>query len=240
MLGRGNCEEQFPNAAMQPSGLPGDLNIGGFQYPVSSDFGGSSRPVKKSNSAKTKIPPPALDVDGPFSNSMFQVALGDSTLIFSPQQLGFMPSNYWLAMDATFGDLVGKFFQRKNNANCRFPHKLYNALALVDHNPALFNLVGVQWVTDRLFKVDKFIFGRLLGIVSIDGALFHQQGNFPSHGFGEVPGTDIERLRLSFDIADVDQDRIRLFYHKGNGFAKSSNEDAVTRCKWITENQPRL
>jgi hypothetical protein len=229
---------------MQPPGLPADLNVGAFQYTVASELAAAPRPSKKAHgktaSAQTKAPPAKLDVDGPFSNLAFHTALSDSTLFFSPQALGFMPSNYWLAMDTTFGELVSKFFQRKNNASCRFPHKLYNALALVDHNPALFNLIGVQWVTDRVFKVDKLIFGRLLGIVCIDGGLFHQQGNFPSHGFGEVPGPDIQRLRLSFDLSDVDQDRVRLLYHKGNGFAKSSNEDAVSRCRWVTENQPRL
>jgi hypothetical protein len=143
-------------------------------------------------------------------------------------------------VDATFADLVTKFFQRKNNANCRFPHKLYNALALVDHSPALFSLIGVQWITDRIFKVDKLVFGRLLGITSIDGGLFHRQGNFPSHGFSELGSTELEGLRTVHDLADVDQDRVRLIYHKGNGFVKGSNEDAVTKCRWITEPEIRL
>lgn len=43
-----------------------------------------------------------------------------------------------------------------------------------------------MWVKDTVFKVDKCVFGRLLGIKSYDGGLFHSQGNFPSHGFREL------------------------------------------------------
>jgi hypothetical protein len=231
---------------MQP-GVPSDLNVGAFQYPnagVPFELGAPQRPTKKpkakSKGPRTKTLPSELDAEGPASNLAYQGALADPSIAFPPQALGFLPSNYWVSAEATFGDLVVKFFQRKNNANCRFPHKLFNALALVAHNPAMFNLIGVQWVTDRIFKVDKLIFGRLLGISSIDGGLFHQQGNFPSHGFGEVSGPEIDQLRMSYDLSDVDQDRVRLCYHKGGIFSKASNEDAVTRCKWITDNQPRL
>jgi hypothetical protein len=124
---------------------------------------------------------------------------------------------------------VTKFFQRKNSANCRFPHKLFHALSL-------FGLVGVRWVTDRIFKVDKYIFGRFLGIDSIDGGFFHRQGNIPSHGFAGLTAAEIRQVC----IANVDQDRVRLLYHKGNLFAKGSNEEVVTQCKWITESQQRL
>jgi hypothetical protein len=153
--------------------------------------------------------------------------------MFSPPALGFLPSNYWLTMDATFGDVVAKFFQRKNNANCRFPHKLFNALTLVAENPALFPLIGVRWVTDRVFKLDKLIFGRLLGIASVDAGLLHKQGNLPSHGFAELAAQEVAQLRARCDIADVDQDRIRLFYHRENFFTRNSNEAMITKCRWI-------
>jgi hypothetical protein len=254
---------------MQPSGLPpdfgpgqsasgqsgfngplsvtGELNAGGeFPFPGAplpyDDTGAPQVPKKgqsRNKQPKVKTLPVDLDIEGPSSNAVYQTALANSSLLFSPQALGFLPSNYWLAVDASFGDLVTKFFQRKNNANCRFPHKLYNALAVVDHDPSSFPLFGVQWVTDQVFKVDRLIFARLLGIVAIDGGLFHRQGNFPSHGFAELMGNEIEPLRSSHDVSDVDQDRVRLLYHRVNGFSKGSSEDSVTRCKWITEAEPR-
>jgi hypothetical protein len=79
----------------------------------------------------------------------------------------------------------------------------------------------------------------LLGIGAIDGGLFHRQGNFPSHGFTELNPSEFEQLRAVADLTDVDHDRIRLLVHRGGGFARTSNEDAVTSCKWITEAQPR-
>jgi hypothetical protein len=202
------------------------------------------RPPKK-QAAKSKPPrvkqlPQELEGQGPSSNAAYEAALASSSLSLSPQALGFLPSNYWLTADTTFGEFVTKFLQRKNNANCRFPHKLYNALAVVDHSPSMFPLLGVQWVTDRIFKVDKFIFGRVLGIMAVDGGLVHRQGNFPSHGFAELSLAEVDQLRGGFDLSDVDLDRVRLLYHKGNSFAKGTTEDAVTRCKWITEAEPRL
>jgi hypothetical protein len=160
-------------------------------------------------------------------------------LIFSSPALGFLPTNYWLTSDTTFGDLVGKFFHRKNNANCRFPHKLYNALTLVEHRPSMFAWVGAMWITDRIFKIDKLIFGRLLGIGAIDGALFHRQGNFSSHGFGELTSAEVDQLRPVYGLVDVELDRVRLLYHKGGLFVKGCSEEAISRCKWITEAKPR-
>jgi hypothetical protein len=183
--------------------------------------------------------PPELDIDDPSSNRAYQAAMEDPNLTISPQAYGFLPSNYWVNLDNSFNDLVTKFFQRKNNANCRFPHKLYNALTLVDRNPLMYGLIGTQWVTDQIFKVDKLIFGRLLGINSVDGGLFHRQGNFPSHGFAELNIGELESLRATCDISDVDQDRVRLLFHKGGGFSRDSTEDAVTNCRWLTEAEPR-
>ena len=188
------------------------------------------RKQPRQKTAKAKTLPLDLDVEGPMSNEAYQNALADQSLTVSPHDLGFLPSNYWLNLDSTFGDLVTKFFQRKNNANCRFPHKLYNALAIVDRTPEMYNLLGVKWVTDEIFKVDKLIFGRVLGISSIDGGLFHRQGNFPSHGFKELSQEELNELKATHDISDVDQDRIRLLHHPL--FNKQSKEESVNKCKW--------
>jgi hypothetical protein len=221
---------------------PGDRS---YQYPIRGlpfNVAGPPPPGKKSKPKvpKAKTLPPELEIEGAASNLAFQNATGDTSLVFCPQELGFLPSKYWLTGDVSFGDLVTKFFQRKNNANCRFPHKLYNALALVDRRPSLFNLVGVRWVNDRVFLVDKFILGRLLGINAIDGGLFHSQGNFPSHGFVELVGQELEQVKTRFCLAEVDQDRMRLLYHKPNMFSKNTNEDSVSHCKWIAENGLRV
>jgi hypothetical protein len=114
--------------------------------------------------------------------------------------------------DATFSDLVTTFFQRKNNANCRFPHKLFNALAMVQ-------LVGVQWVSEKVFHVDKLIFG----MACIEGGLFQGQGTFPSHGLADRPSAEITRLGVE-GLADFDEDRVKVLDHKRNLFARTSRE----------------
>ncbi|OHT11750.1 hypothetical protein TRFO_18731 [Tritrichomonas foetus] len=210
---------------------PAPVAAGGQGHQRKAGGGGAAR----QKTPKAKVMPTELDIEGPTSNTAYQEALNDQQLTVSPQALGFLPSNYWLNLDSSFGELVTKFFQRKNNANCRFPHKLYNALAIVQQDPKMYNLLGVKWITDNVFKVDKLIFGRVLGISSIDGGLFHRQGNFPSHGFKELNATEIAEIKKTYDVSDVDQDRIRLMHHPM--FSKTSDEDSVNRCKWCNTDQ---
>jgi hypothetical protein len=237
----GNADINPDHTAFTLPGLPA------FSFPfqcapIAADIAPGPRRPKRSN--KPKLPktqkfPPELEIDGQTSNQAFQAAMDDACLSISPEAHGFLPSNYWVNQSVTFNEMVTKFFQRKNNANCRFPHKLYNALTLVDRNPIMQGIIGVEWVTDQIFKVDKLIFGRLLGINAIDGGLFHRQGNFPSHGFVELNPAEVSALKSTCNVADVDGDRIRLMYHKGGDFGRHSTEDAVTDCKWITEAEPR-
>jgi hypothetical protein len=92
-------------------------------------------------------------------------------------------------------------------------------------------------VTDRIFKVDKLIFGRLLGITAIDGGLFHHQGNFPSHGFVEMGVEELE-IGTTSSVSDVDRDRVRLFIHSGKMFHKNADELSITICKWAADAPP--
>ncbi|OHS96154.1 hypothetical protein TRFO_37668 [Tritrichomonas foetus] len=228
-----NFNNNYLTANPNPS-LNSNLNASLSLPLAGAQAGGATkqRQARQQKTPKAKVMPTELDIEGPMSNEAYQAALSDNQLTVSPQALGFLPSNYWLNLDSTFGDLVTKFFQRKNNANCRFPHKLYNALSIVEQDPKMYNLLGVKWLTDEVFKVDKLIFGRVLGISSIDGGLFHRQGNFPSHGFCEISPDDFDNLKKSFDLSDVDQDRVRLMHHAQRMFYKGCTEDSVNKCKW--------
>ena len=241
--------ENSPHDVPPPASAPAMFD----QVPVGVDMQGSGmqlsfgtgflpdppRPKAKrprSNQPRQKILPEALNDDGPASNTAYQAAMADATLTISPQELGFLPSSYWVTSDSTFSDLVTKFFQRKNNANCRFPHKLFNALAIVEHRDTMWNLIGARWVTDDVFKIDKYIFGRLLGINSIEGGLFHRQGNFPSHGFIELSMAEVDEMKKQYGgLEDVDMDRVRLLRHPGGLFTKASDEETINKCKWISE-----
>jgi hypothetical protein len=132
----------------------------------------------------------------------------------------------------TFGELVNEFFSRKSSANSRFLHKLVNALKLTDSNPGLFELVGVAWVTDRIFKVDKVRFARLLGIKAIDGSLFHKQGNFPSHGFVEICPEGGKAMLTAKELEGIDFDVVRLLRHESERFSRGHPPNMDELCKW--------
>ena len=215
-----------PTPVIDPSVLPASLFPG-------NQFVQKKRARRPKNAPpKQKEPPVLLNGDGPDSNEAFARALEDPSLSFDPQALHFYPASYWTPAQNTFGELVTKFFRRKNNSNCRFPHKLYNALLIVDAMPEMFHLVGVRWVGEGIFEVDKYIFGRLLGIQTFDGGLFHGQGNFPSHGFQEIGVGQVSELLPGLDLTGIDFDRVRLMRHSNGLFVKGADEMFVTQLKW--------
>jgi hypothetical protein len=183
-------------------------------------------PVPKNTLNAPPAPPATSDAD-------FMAACQDETLRFSPRRLGFIPGTLWVDEDTTFGEFVNDFFRRKNNANCRFSHKLFNALALGAFNPTYQNFTGVSWLTELILRVDKRVFARLLGIKSIDGSLFHQQGNFPSHGFTEIGSGDRERcVPPGVDLTGVDFENVRLLIHSRGQFRKGCTSKDIEKCKW--------
>ena len=168
------------------------------------------------------------------SDREFRGICSDDAVKFNPVRLGFIPTKFWNEdKDWTFGQLVEDFFQKKNNANSRFSHKLYNALKISTSDPFYAVYIGVEWLTERVLKVDKWVFARLLGIKTIDGSLFHQQGNFPSHGFVELSQVEARRLVAEEDLADVDYENVRLLVHQPGIFTRDCTEQDIERCKWV-------
>jgi hypothetical protein len=157
----------------------------------------------------------------------------DSSLRFSPTSLGFIPVCAWDDCEVTFGSLVINFFQRRNNASCRFVHKLYNALRITETNPDYFKYVGVTWINHTVMTVHKGIFAQLLGIKNSEAALFHLQGNFPSHGFVEVNRQQALEL-LPLDVfTGIESDDMRLLQHANGIFVKDATEASIRGVIWI-------
>ena len=161
------------------------------------------------------------------SSVTFNDAVVDQNLKLNPVKLGFIPRSFWHDTEMTFGQMRTDFFRRKNNSNCRFPHKLYDALILSELKPEFIDLVGCQWVDDTTIKINRENFARLLGIKSVEGSLFHKQGNFPSHGFIEV---DPQIVRARFPDFDFGKDR--LLTHKDGVFVRGCTEEDILRCRW--------
>lgn len=163
---------------------------------------------------------------------IFKDALENVNMRFNPAKLGFIPSAFWSDNDMTFNDIVKSFFQRKNNSKCRFPHKLYNALIFTQNDPSLFPLIGVYWVDRTSILIRRKTFARLLGIKSIEGSLFHQQGNFPSHGFAEV---DPQVVKMKFPNFDFSVNR--LITHTAGVFVYGCKESDINECRWNSSNK---
>jgi hypothetical protein len=156
----------------------------------------------------------------------------DPDVMFNPARLGFIPHDFWPNEDVTFGDLVSDYFQRKNTSTSRFAHKLFNALRISDEDPFYSDFLGVEWVGDRVLKVDKRIFARLLGVRAIDGYLFHQQGNFPSHGFVELSETDARQSLPAEELEGVDYEIVRLLVHQKGIFVRGCSDKVFRQCRW--------
>ncbi|OHT13139.1 hypothetical protein TRFO_16795 [Tritrichomonas foetus] len=165
-------------------------------------------------------------------DNLFKMVLSNPFFRINPVKLGFIPTSFWTDNDVSFGDIVKIFFRRKNNSKCRFPHKLYNALVLSTLNPRLFNLVGAKWVDNITILISRKRFARLLGIRAIEGSLFHQQGNFPSHGFVEIDPMIVKNKYPNFDFGEN-----RLISHSGGVFVFGCTENDIDTCKWNHANQ---
>jgi hypothetical protein len=165
-------------------------------------------------------------------------AFQSRVLIFNPKEIGFIPSRIWIDRSVPFSAVVADFFQRKNCFNCRFSHKLFNALRLVEWRPACEVLVGVSWLTTSILRVNKMVFARLLGIRCIDGSLFHQQGNFPSHGFVEIGAGDVKKMCPGINLAGVDFEKIRIVFHQDGVFRQGCTEAQIENCKWTSAKPP--
>lgn len=85
---------------------------------------------------------------------------------------------------------------------------------------------------NNVLKVDKKVFAQLLGIKSVDGALFHLQGNFPSHGFVELGINEAMEMLNEEEMEGVDYERIRLLIHQDGVFVKDATEDIILNCTW--------
>ena len=164
----------------------------------------------------------------------FQEAIKDSSLVFNPAKLGFIPTKAWPDGEQTFGSLVTNFFQKRNSSNCRFIHKLFNALQLAKAAPHLCRVIGVEWIGPDILRVDKHAFARLLKIRTIDGSLFHQQGNFPSHGFVELSETKARECLPPEALADVDYESVRLLTHRDRLFHRECQAQDVDDCKYVS------
>jgi hypothetical protein len=220
--------------------VPGARHRPAIAYPQFLDFpfpgaeSGHERHATSPRGISPFLVPRGRTESPPFKpDAEFATICESSAQMFNPREMGFIPRTFWPEREYTFGELVADFFRKKNSSNSRFSHKLYNALKIADERPFYVAFLGVEWISETVIKVDKRVFARLLGINVIDGSLFHQQGNFPSHGFVQISERVARGTLSEADLEGVDDDNVRLLTHQSGIFTRGCREDAIERCKWI-------
>lgn len=188
-------------------------------------------------------PPTSTNNNIPSDNSFenLQEAINNQSLLISPQQLGFYPIQYWSSntpYKMTFGTVVKKFFQCRRNKNTIFIFKLYNLLLLSDKRPEFADIIGIKWVSNEIFKVNIQKFANVLGLkpVSTLGALFHLQGNFPTHGFINVEYNELVKKGILVQNNKYDYKEERYLKHSTGEFVRDLNPETLyTICRYRNE-----
>lgn len=175
---------------------------------------------------------PRFNIQTPIQSRPFEQVLTDPSITFSPSQIGLIPASTWSSDIITFGNLVQSFFRRRNSSASKFPYKLFNALRITELYPEYFPHIGVKWVDDNIIWVSREPFARLIGVRTIEGGLFHQQGNFPSHGFVELSFEESESVAAQHNLGHVALSHMRMVRHTAGVFKRGCTEADLEKCKW--------
>jgi hypothetical protein len=162
-------------------------------------------------------------VSHPFATGSFLV---------NPIDLGFIPRDAWQIQPIPFAGIIPSFFQRRNKIPFTFPCKLVTALLITEHIPQSFAVVGVRWLGCDVIMVDGPVFARLLNVKAVEAGLFHQQGNFPSHGFVELPFEDCQGMANDAGFRQFDKSKIRFFRHSSGEFRRGLEHFDLEKLKW--------
>jgi hypothetical protein len=138
-------------------------------------------------------------------------AFDPNNAILRPVDLGFLPKTEWMPDQLSLWDLRQMYFTRRNGVARQFEYKLYNALLITSAFPEAYEFVGAVWVNDQIMKIHARSFASLLGIHTVQGGLFHKQGNFSRHGFHHLFKMGSAELTKMPECAEVDDYQIRLY-----------------------------
>lgn len=175
---------------------------------------------------------PKFKIYNVISEISFEELVLDPSITISPLRLGFIPSSTWSSDSIAFGTLVSSFFRRRNSTTSKFPFKLYNALKITELLPEFYPHIGIRWIDNEIIWVDREKFARLIGVKTVEGGLFHQQGNFPSHGFVELSFEESERVSAKYGLGPINLSVMRLVRHVNGDFRRGCKESDIDKCKW--------
>jgi hypothetical protein len=112
------------------------------------------------------------------------------------------------------------YFTRRNGLSRQFLFKLHNALRITLKFPQAYVFVGAIWVSPAVIKINAQAFAAFLGVKTVQGALFHKQGNFSRHGFTPVLRHGSADVITAADCEDVDDYNVRLYTDMSRKFLR--------------------
>lgn len=190
------------------------------------------------------ILPPSFTFNSFNSNTMHQQNYGLSPFLrqyskritnadfrnikLSLSKLNFLPSEEWnnTQGEVNLDSLISSYFRVRCSSKIRFEHKLWNALQITLYMPQLYSSIGVKWASKTIIQVNQEIFGNFLDLKKVISALFTSNGLFPSHGFVEIPDSQV-RTELNGEISDNDLTECRFLEHRNKLFKRDSNETEI-------------
>lgn len=160
------------------------------------------------------------------------LAPNSGNLIIKPNELGFIPPERWENVPTVeFSSLQSVYFPKRSSKKLRFEQKLWNALLLTQKYPSLKPVIGVEWITNDVIRVEVNTLAKLLGISKATSALCSPQGSFPSHGFVEIVKQDGGSYMFN------NSENVRYYQHESGCFRSDSTQEDLDKCKWTSKNK---
>ena len=174
---------------------------------------------------------------------LFSSAMSDKTLILNPYQLKLEPISFWEENqnDFTFEKLVNTFFRIDKNRVAKFIYKLYDMLLITKKMPMLKGIIGVNWITNRIFSVNVNCISSMLNLVpsTADFILFGENQAFPQHGFCEVTPDNYQMAGLG-SFPEYQENGVKFLFHNEHKFVDKELSlkelDEIDKKLYLKEN----
>ena len=128
----------------------------------------------------------------------FEDVYNDETCIINPTAIHLLPEKYWSQQPPTltFAQIVNSYFKQNRTQNSTFMLKLYNLLLISINYPILENALGVRWANDNVIEISRSGLVNIFNLRenTVDGSMFHRQGNFPTHKFIEINESNFQQF----------------------------------------------
>lgn len=148
--------------------------------------------------AETSVSPQQADQSNFEIPLTFEEAYNDPTIVLNPVALSLLPEKYWSqqSQTMTFAQIVKEYFKQNRTQNSTFMLKLYNLLLISSQIPKLQRAIGVRWVNDSVIELSRSALINIFNVreSTVDGSMFHRQGNFPTHRFIEITDTNFQQM----------------------------------------------